>query len=229
MTSRINPITKQCCLDIIDSLISHPISAAFLDSPDVSEIPKDFDTKKQSTSLLAAKEKLLNNKYMTFSQWEKDMKQIFILFEKINSDNEVFTILTNEMEHLFAKYEEKFLRNKVPKWINVVLKFDKKLDESFNTPPPIIIAHTPMDKNDPSLEKPFSEDEMNNFVKFSKYLTSEEDNRAIISIIKGHQPDIKFNEKHSVIDVSDLTHDTMFALRKFFTARLARMNIVYPH
>ena len=227
--SRFSSVTRQCCLATMDSLMAHPIAAQFYELEDVSAVPKEFDLKKQSTGLKQARDKLASNKYNTISQWEKDVRQIFTIFEKVNSNNEFFAILAVEMERLFRKHEEQHLRNKIPKWTNAVVKFDKKLDEVFDIPPPIVIAHTPISKKDGSNEKPFSEDEMNSFVKFSKYLTSEEDNRAIISIIRGHQPDFKFDPKNAVIDVSDLTHETMLALRKFFSERLARMNMQYPH
>ena len=200
-----------------------------MDSPESDGLPKDFDPKKHSTSLRQVREKLASNKYATTSQWERDVRQVFTLVEKINSDNEFYTILAREMEKLFKKYEDYHLRTKTPKWAGAIMKFDKKLDSILNFPPPVVIANTPLDPDIVSIEKPFSEDEMNSFVKYSHFLNSEEDNRAMFSIIHGHQPELDIKDRQNFIDVSDLKQETMLSLRKFFTERLASMNIQYPH
>ena len=207
----------------------HPIANAFLDAQESGDLPKEFDSKKQSTGLKQVREKLASNRYATISQWEKDVRQVFLLVEKINSDNDFYGILAREMEHLFKKYEDYHLRTKTPKWAYAIVKLDKKLDSILQFPPPIVIANTPIDPNVVSIEKPFSEDEMNSFVKYSQFLNSEEDNRAILSIIRRYQPELEIKEKNALVDVSDLSRETMLALRKFFTERLASMNMQYPH
>ena len=227
--TKFSPISRQCCLDTMDALMAHPIAIAFFDAMESGDLPKDFDPKKQSSGLKQVQEKLAANKYATISQWEKDVRQVFSLIEKMNPENEFYNILGREMEKIFKKEEEHHMRAKTPKWAAAIVKLDKKIDAILNIPPPVVIANTPIDPQLISIEKPFSEDEMNSFVKYSKFLNSEEDNRAILSIIRRHQPDLPIPGKNAVVDVSDLSVESMLSLRKFFTERLASMNIQYPH
>lgn len=227
--TRFSPLSRQCCLDAMDSLMHHPISKQFIEVGNVSSLEKEYDFKKQCMGLKYARDKLANNKYTTISQWEKDVNTVFTIVKKLHPNNEFYRIVAEEMEALFKKYVDIHLRCRTSKWTSAVVHFDKKIDEILNFPPSIVIAHAPFDKNkELGADKPFSEEELNTFVRFSQYFKSEEDVRAITSIIKSYQPNYLVAKDKATIDVSDLTNETLQALRRFFVERLARMNIQYP-
>ncbi|EAX88845.1 hypothetical protein TVAG_048990 [Trichomonas vaginalis G3] len=228
--TRFSPLARQCCLDAMDSLMHHPISQQFIELGNCTQLEKEYDFKKQSLGLKYARDRLAMNKYTTISQWEKDVNTIFVLVKKLHPNNQFYRIVAEEMEALFKKYVEIHLRCRTSKWTAAVVHYDKKIEEILNFPPSLVIAHAPLDKTkDAYADKPISEEELNTFVRFSQYFKNEEDTKAIASIINLYQPNYQIPKDKAVIDVSDLTNETLQSLRHFFIERLARMNIQYPH
>lgn len=84
------------------------------------------------------------------------------------------------------------------------------------------------DRNENDKLKPFSEEELNVFIRMSLYLKNPCDSRKMARIVQYFQPDCKIQSANSEIDVNDLNVNTLYALRDYVTYRLGEMNLEYP-
>jgi hypothetical protein len=139
------------------------------------------------------------------------------------------SILANELHgHYDKEYQcVKILR--LAKWSGVVIGFKPRFEELFEQIPPVIGAlATFSDKTEQNPLKPFSEEELNIFIRMSLYLQNPTDAKEMAQVIQYCQPDMKFEMREIELDVNDLSVETLYALRDFVTFRLAEMNLAYP-
>ena len=216
---------KSECLELINKLLSHPIVQYFNDRI----IPEVKNDENITITFVMVKDKLVDNKYSTFSQWEKEVLTIFSACKSYFESEPTKQTIINSVSELFSKYMISLSKFRMNKWANAVSGYQRTLEMLFSNPPPIVSAHSEIPADLANFdEKSLSEDEINVFVRVSQYLQSPEDSRAIASIIQKCQPELEFIDKDTKIDVSDLSTQTLTSLRGFFAQRLAQMNLKYP-
>lgn len=224
MGSKFSSEFRQMCTDVMDALMSHPIAKPFLND-DNAEDSTDA-SKKGELSFSKIKNKLMSSEYSKVKQWETDMNMFFDQIR--NSDiSPHCSIVADELSMIFKKKMPSQSKQKDKSWAGSVAKIFKTIDSL--SPPPLIIAYTPSSvMNEKFQNKPLNEEDIKTFVRISKYFTSEEDLRAISSLLKSKEPQIPIDKENVEIDISDISDDTFVALRLFFAERLAQMNIKYP-
>ena len=220
--SRLPPKMKLLCISIMDDLMKRPCAAAFLDNVDNSNV-------KHPINLNLIYQKLQNNEYSTVSQWDKDMNLIWNNAEKVAGKTHYLFALANELHKKYDKLYQRIKILRLAKWSRVVFSYRTKLENIFESIPPVLgaLSQLPERSHDTQL-KPFSEEELNLFIRMSAYLTNPIDSKKMAKIVQHYQPDIPIPAGSVELDVNDLQPQTLYALRDFATFRLAEMNIAYP-
>lgn len=230
--SRLPKHVKQICVDIMDKLMALPCAAVFIDpvSPERDGVPTYFNIIKHPIDLTTIYKKLNNNEYNGFHQWDKDMNLIWTNAEKFYKKTSYIGALANELRKHYEKEHQRFKILRIAKWSRVVLGYKAHLDHLFENVPPIIGTMAQQTERDSTQQqlKPFSEEELNIFIRMTSYLTNPDDTQKMTKIILLNQPELKIDENNFEIDVNDLSIPTLYALRDYITFRLAEMNLAYP-
>lgn len=229
--SRMTKKIRAICIDIMDKLMKLPCAKVFLDpvDPVKDNVPNYLQVIKHPIDLNTINKRLINGEYPGVSQWDKDMNFVWNNAEKYYQKSSYIGILANQ---LHIHYDKEYMRIKITriaKWTRVVFDFKTRLEHLFEKIPPFVgaIGMFP-DRNEKDKLKPFSEEELNVFIRMSLYLENPCDSRKMAQIVQYFQPDCKIESAKSEIDVNDLNVNTLYALRDYVTYRLAEMNLEYP-
>ena len=229
--SKIPKRTLAICIDIMEKLMKLPCAKVFLDpvDPVKDNIPNYPNVIKHPIHLKLINKRLQHNEYSGISHWDKEMNLIWNNAEKFFQKNSYMAILANELHKHYVKEYQRIKLQRLAKWSRVVFSFKSKLEKLFETIPPVVgaIAQFP-ERNGNDKMKPFSEEELNVFIRMTLYLKNPNDSRKMAQIVQYFQPEIKFDALENEIDVNDINVKTLYALRDYVTYRLAEMNLEYP-
>jgi hypothetical protein len=213
----------------MDTLMARPCAQPFLHplDPSQEDIPNYAQLIKHPMDLTLVQKRLANNEYQNVGNWYRDMALIWMNAEKLN--NPYQKLLAIELHRRYEKEYERVKLLRLVKWSRVVLRFKGKIEALYDRMPPYLGAMRELaEKETTETLKPFSEEELNVFIRMSLYLTDATDARRMAKIIQDVQPDYQFATDDQEVDVNDLSLVSLHALRKFVTYRLAEMNIAYP-
>ncbi|OHT13122.1 Bromodomain containing protein [Tritrichomonas foetus] len=229
--SKISKRIRVICIDIMDKLMKLPCAKVFLDpvDPVKDNVPTYLQVIKHPIHLRLINKRLLNNEYSGISHWDKDMNLVWNNAEKFYQKTSYIGILANELHKHYDKEYQRIKLQRLAKWSRAVFGFKSQLEKLFDTIPPVVgaLAQFP-EKSSTEKLKPFSEEELNIFIRMSLYLRNSHDSKKMAQIVQHFQPDIVFSSLDNEIDVNDLEITTLYALRDYVTYRLAEMNLVYP-
>jgi hypothetical protein len=208
-----------------------PCAKVFLHPVDPirDDVPNYLQVIKHPVDLNLILKRLQNNEYAGISHWDKDMSFIWSNAEKFYQKDSLMAILANQLRRHYDKQYQRVKVLRLAKWSRVVIGFKARLEALFDQIPPVIGAlATFSDKTGQTSLKPFSEEELNIFIRMSLYLQNPVDAKKMAQIIRHCQPELEFGQGENEIDVNDLAIETLYTLRDFVTYRLAEMNIAYP-
>lgn len=229
--THISPKTKSICLEIMEELMNRPCAAIFLQPVDTNgENSQNYSNViKRPMSLNLIYQKLQNNEYPNITQWDRDMNLIWGNAEKFSGKGSCNYTLANELHRQYDKLYQRIKILRLAKWSRVVFSYKAKIENIFESIPPVLgaLSQLPERAHDAQL-KPFSEEELNLFIRMSAYLANPPDSKKMGQIIQHYQPKTFISSGNAEIDVNDLTPQTLYALRDYVTFRLAEMNIAYP-
>lgn len=226
--SKLPERTRLICIDIMDKLMKLPCAKVFLDPVDTeSEDYRNYlNVVKHPMDLTQIYKRLTGNEYTGITQWDKDMNLIWNNAEKFYTKSSMMAILSGELRRQYEKEYQRIKLLRLAKWSRVVFGFKAKLEALFENIPPVVGAMGEFSDGDTT--KPFSEEELNTFIRMCLYIQNTQDSQKMAQIIHYYQPDFKMEKGTFEIDVNDLSVPTLHALRDFVTFRLAEMNILYP-
>jgi hypothetical protein len=217
----------------METLMKLPCAQPFLHpfEPPADDLASYNALIKHPIDLPTILKRLMNNEYPGISHWDRDMSFIWTNAEKWRGKSAWpwRASLANELHRHYDKEYERVKLLRLAKWSRVVFAFRTKLEALFDTIPPFVgaMAHC-SDRVNASLLKPFSEEELNVFIRMSLYLVNLPDSKKMARIIQHFQPEFEISDKPLEIDVNDLSVQSLHALRAYITYRLAEMNILYP-
>ena len=110
-------------------------------------------------------------------------------------------------------------------WVMSETKLDELLD---NPPDPVTKFATISEKPDPNEVKPFTDEEMDHFIRCSMLLSNQKDANKMRLIIRVHDPRFTEGEDANEIDVGQLSVQTLHALRDYVMQRLNDLGITPP-
>lgn len=226
--SKLPERTRAICIDIMEKLMQLPCAKPFLNPVDAEqdETANYYNVIKHPIDLNQIYKRLTNNEYTGISQWDKDMNFVWNNAEKFFNKTSMTGILAAELHRHYDKEYQRVKILRLAKWSRVVFSFRTKLESLFENVPPVIGALAQLSSEGPM--KPFSEEELNQFIRMSLYLQNPLDSKQMAQIVQHYQPDCKIGKGNVEIDVNDMDVQTLHALRDFVTFRLAEMNIAYP-
>ena len=134
-----------------------------------------------------------------------------------------------EIRRNFEKEFRKIKTLNLPKWVQTVSELKDCLDNLLDSPPePVTKFATISEKPDPNQLKPFTEEEMDIFIRSTMLLTSKQDAKKMLHIIRLYEPRFNGPDQEKQIDVGQLTVPTLHNLRDYVNHRLTDLNIPFP-
>ena len=220
--------TRTICIEIMDKLMKLPCAKIFLEPFDAEHenAPNYYNVVKHPIDLNQIYKRLVNNEYAGISQWDKDMNFIWNNAEKFFTKTSMMGALASELHRHYEKEYQRVKILRLAKWSRVVFGFKTKLETLFESVPPVIGALAQLSNDGPL--NPFSEEELNQFIRMTLYLQNTQDSKRMAQIVQHYQPGCPITKGTVEIDVNDMDVQTLHALRDFVTFRLAEMNIAYP-
>jgi hypothetical protein len=229
--SRIPHRVRAVCLNIMEKLMKLPCARVFLHpvDPERDDVPNYFQVVKHPIDLSIILKRLQNSEYPGISHWDKDMSLIWVNAEKFYQKAHYMTILAYELKRHYDKEYQRVKVLRLLKWSRVVIGFKARLEALFERIPPLVGALAQFSELSGHAQlKPFSEEELNIFIRMSLYLQNPADAKKMAQIIQFCQPETSITSGDMELDVNDLSVQTLYTLREFVTFRLAEMNIAYP-
>jgi hypothetical protein len=234
VTIVMNPLIKKRALEIMNNLMNHPCSSVFCDV----QLPKirKNDTGERTTlsnlSLSIIKQRLNENKYARVQQWFDDIEQLWTEIEIRPGIDQIVLDLVAESRKFFIKERRGIDMLSSHNWPDELGRIKTRISVLMSLPPPRI-KHEAMKLSNSLIPKPdvpvIDEGELHAFVAASEMMESDEENAEINRILTEMQPETNIPENSSArIDVSQLSVQTIQALKTYMKARLEERGLQYP-
>lgn len=219
------PIREQC-IEIMSNLMKHPCSKVFLQPADQ---PKSSKSGKRSIDLVTIKGLLESGSYQSTNAWQRDMSLIWTSVEKMYVKDSCWYILAHEIKRKFEKEYKRLCSHSMHAWTQRVSKLKDRLDSLLDEPPDPLTKYAVIsEKTDSNQTKPLTEEEIDQFIKGSMLLSSAEDAKKMLRIIKQHEPRFQGQDENEEIDVGSLAANTLIALKNYVAKRLEELNVPFP-
>lgn len=205
--------------------MKRPCATPFLDPVSTEEAPDYHNVVKKPVDLGTIRKRLAENEYQSVAAWAREMSLIWANAEKFNGRDSVLHTVALQIKRAFDKEYRKVRILGMRSWVNTVSEMKDILDGLLDSPPdPVTRFATISEKPDPNQPKQFTDDEMEQFIKSTTKLTSEQDGNRMLRIIQTHEQGFKGTGSDKEIDVNELSVATLHALREFVNQRLADMS-----
>ncbi|KAH0788699.1 Bromodomain containing protein [Histomonas meleagridis] len=227
----IPPHIKEKCIEIMNKLMERPCSSLFLTpvNPERDGAPDYYNVVKKPVDLGTIKKRLEDDEYQSVNAWAREMSLIWGNAEKFNGKDSILFYLALEIKKHFEKEYQNIADLSLQSWIQTVSKLKDKLDDLLDEPPePITKFATVSEKPDPNQLKPFTDEEMDAFIKSTMYLSSKQDMKKMLHIIRSYEPHFATPSPDMEIDVNTLSVSTLFAMRNYVNQRLKDLSITIP-
>jgi hypothetical protein len=219
--------TRDACIEIMDRGMKRPCAALFREpvNPDRDGAPNYYSVIKRPTDLGTIRRRLVDDEYQNIGAWSREMNLIWGNAEKFHGRGSLLTSLALEIRRTFEKEYEKLKVLSIEKWVETVSELKDRLDS-----PPDLVSDfaTISERPDPNQEKPFTEEEKDQFIRASMWLSSKQDGRRMLHMIRCYEPHFGGAGGSRQIDVGGLSASTLHALRVFVCQRLSEMGLRYP-
>ena len=227
----IPPQVRETCLEIMDNVMRRPCAALFLEpvDPDRDGAPNYYSVVKKPVDLGTIRKKLQNDEYQSVAAWNREMSLVWGNAEKFNGKESYLSMIALEIKKNFEKEFRKIKTLTLQKWSQTVSDLKDSLDNLLDTPPePVTKFATISEKPDPNQLKAFTDEEMDSFIKASMLLTSKQDEKKMLHIIRLYDPRFNGPDQDKQIDVGQLSIPALHTLRDYVNQRLADLNIPIP-
>lgn len=220
---------RTACLEVMDELMKRPCADPFLEPVSASDAPSYHTIVKKPADLGTIRKKLAADEYQSIAAWSREMSLIWGNTEKFHGRDSPLTLMANEIKRQFDKHYKKVKRHSMQKWAQYVSRMKDKMDDLLDNPPDRVTKFaTISEKSDPNQQKPFTDDEMDHFIRCTMLLSSPLDGKKMMHIIRVHEPQFQGTAEDTEVDVSSLSVQTLYALREFVNQRLNDLNITPP-
>jgi hypothetical protein len=198
-------------------------------NPDRDGAPNYFSIVKRPVDLGTIRRRLLDDEYPSVAAWSRDMALIWTNAEKFNGRDSILCSTAMEIRRNFEKEYKKLKTLNIQKWAETVGELKDKLDALLDSPPePVATFATISEKPDPNQLKPFTEEEKDQFIRATMKLSSKQDAKKMVHIIRYSDPHFVGPTERMQIDIGALSVPTLHALKDYVMQRFMELKMAYP-
>lgn len=222
---------RETCLEIMRNVMKRPCASLFLEpvNPDRDGAPNYYAVVKKPVDLGSIFKKLESDEYNSVAAWNRDMNLVWGNAEKFNGRESFLGLIALEIKRNYDREYKKIKTLTIQKWTQTVSDLKDQLDDLLDTPPDLMTKYaTISEKPDPNQMKPLSDDELDQFIKASMLLSSKQDAKKMLHIIRLCEPQFSGPGDDNRVDVSSLQLPTLHALKEYTFQRLQDLNIAIP-
>lgn len=222
-----NQSLKSECLKAIDELINSKLSNNFLDPIDPqNELYSDYISNIKNPQFLhPIKNKLTENQYKKYTDFEKDVNLVFENARKYYGQKSVQGIIANEMQNKFSKLSKNILiSTSTDHWLQHVKSLYNKISEELIKSPPILKGKFNVQKESEHVPRK----ELSNLVKASEHLQQPDDILGIIQILNAGGVNVDSNKQKIYINLKSVPYEASKGLINFAKERFNELNLKYP-
>lgn len=224
-------IVRETCLDIMKNVMKRPCASLFLEpvNPDRDGAPNYYAVVKKPVDLGSIYKKLENDEYTSVAAWNRDMSLVWGNAEKFNGRESFIGLIAFEIKRNYDREYRKIRILTMQKWIQTVSDLKDQLDDLLDSPPDTITKYaTISERPDPNQAKPFTDDDIDQLIRSSMYLSSKQDAKKMLHIIRLCEPHYPGPDEKNRIDVSSLSSSTLHTLKDYVFQRLQDLGIQIP-
>ena len=227
-----NEKMKNEAIEAIDRIIAHPISFIFRQPFPADKAPQEyFDKLKQPSDLNMVKKRLQEGQITTVQQWFDEMETVWSNAEILTTKDKNYSVIISENRKLFNKERKKLNGMNIGQWCGHVYEMRTEITDLMNQPPSKIKQFTDTlgaaRSTKPNQQK-MNERDLQNFIKATEMLTSDEDQKELIRIVTEQQPDLDTGNNEIFIDVSKLNPTTLSLIKDYIKQSLEKNGKKYP-
>jgi hypothetical protein len=222
---------REACIEIMHNIMKRPCSVIFLEpvNPLRDGAPNYLNVIKKPVDLGTIRQHLIEDRYSSVTSWSRDMGLVWTNCERFNGRETGPSLLAAEVRRNFEKEYKRLRLITFPQWIQSVSDLKDALDDLLDSPPDLVTNYaTISEKPDPNQLKPFTDEELDQFIRASQFLSAKMDGKKMLHIIRDYEPLMLETSADKPIDVSALSVQTVHALKEYVTQRLADLGIAYP-
>lgn len=125
------------CIEIIDNLLKHPISAMFAKPVDAiaDGVPDYYDVIKNPSDFSTVRNKLVTSQYKSLDEFKKDVNLIWENAILYNSKQSFMALIADELSRQFQRQLWQLESPPTEQWINDFLKARLIICKLFRNPP----------------------------------------------------------------------------------------------
>lgn len=223
--TRMNDELKNLCIEITEKLQNTPGSEMFHQPVDQKKFPKYYKKIKNPKDISTILNNLRSSIYETVSQWENDVNTIWSNAKTYNGDDSLEALLAEHMSLVFQKLKRPLDHYKLLEWVKHIYNLGNELKKLSAKTPQKLGSLT----NKLPLTEPMSNIEKNHLIKASEMISTSEDIKNYADILKRNEPSgFNINKEYLIIDVDDLTPESLHELNSYIKKQCAERNIQYP-
>ena len=218
------PFTEELtnsCLEIIDELCQHPVSAIFMNpvDPEEDQVPNYLQIVKNPSDLGTVKQKLTEQKYKTLDEFKRDVNLIWENAALFNGRQATISQMGERLNRIFQRRMAQIEERPHDIWVSEYLKAQStlvklfrdqpKAMEEFNLSPELerLVPERRMEKSCLTPDDTRYFDNAFRFVEDPHHLTK------LVHILSENEPSIDFSEEELQINLSALNQRTLRLLK----------------
>lgn len=215
------------CLKIIDKLINDELSTIFVEpiDPQSEEYSEYISIIKNPQFFRTIKNKLKENQYKKYADFEKDVNLVFENARKYYGQKSIQSIIANEMQKKFNKLSKNVLiSTNTDYWLQYTKTLYAKLSDQLLKSPPILKGKFNIQKESEHV----SRKELTRLVKASEELKQRDDILGIIQILNSGGLNVDANKEKLYVNLKTVPYEASMGLIEFAKERFNERNLKYP-
>lgn len=220
---------RLACVRITESLMKHPCASLFLRpvDPEKDKASEYFQIIKTPQDLSSIMKKLRDKQYPNIETFERDLVLIWYNAEKYNGRGSLPYILASSLEKYYQKLKKQHFIFNYRTWEQRAKNLTQKLDYLLYIAPSIAKPHFPV-ANPKKIQLLFREIDYLPLSKALQKLKGPQDTHAFVSIFRKMEKQVPIYEDPLIVDLRQLSQDTLVELRNYAKQRMKDLNLKYP-
>lgn len=219
----LNEANRSKCIEIIDNLLTHPISEIFLYpiDPQIDNVPDYFDIIKKPMDFTTVKNNLKEGIYTNFVDFKKDVEQIFENAKLYNGIPSLPAMMADELARIFKKLIRPIEVLNRDEWVAQYTKSQAHFYKLFRAQPKQLeqfnlSPDTEMLVPERRLARSFLQvEDTKLFQEVFRFIDDPAHLSKLKEIIAENEPSVDPTEEELHINLSALSQKTLKSLRTF--------------